>query len=66
MKLKAQIIEESDAAIYKMREYSKAAKDETKTQEEIADARLWATYYEGIKVALDWVLESRNDFTHIV
>ena len=66
MKLKAQIIEESDAAIYKMKEYTKAAKDETKTQEEATKAREWAAYYEGMKIALDWVLESRNDFTHIV
>lgn len=59
MKLKAQIIEESDNAYRKMRELYKAAKDDTKAHEE-------AIYYEGIRVALNWVLESRNDFTHIV
>lgn len=71
MKLKAQIIEELYAANEKRREAYKA----TKTQDiaiykdgelYISEAYNDSIYYEGMVAALNWVLESREDFTHCV
>lgn len=59
MKLKAQIIAESDLAREKMREYTKAADSDPKAEE-------WACYYEGMAIALNWVLESRHEENHCV
>lgn len=65
MKLKAQIIAESDAANTLRLKHTRAAKtavdDGEKNREEY-----WAAYYTGMQQALNWVLESRNEFTHCV
>lgn len=59
MKLKAQITEELLAANKKRREVYKAAQDDSKAHED-------TIYYEGICNALNWVLESREEFRHCV
>ena len=59
MKLKSQIAIEAENAKEKMKYYYKKAEDDVESHD-------WALYYEGMRAALEWVLESRTIDNHCV